>query len=596
MKKFLWDNRDKVVVTLICFLVFFIVYRIVPMTYDGWASKYAYSSVGGLLKYIYYIIFDSYVHSNGRIISNLICGIIESFPSEIPLDFFNALMIVLIFIFYFLLYGNKYEKKFNFGILLFTSMIFLMSYQIRTEVLFYANSAYIAPIPFVFLYLLLWKRYYYTNKSSKLILYLSIIGFCISTWMEHIAFGFLCLSSFLSIYLIYKYLKNSDKLKYKHMLKLLIPNFFSLIGFIVMMLSPGLRANRTIVSSEPLINIISYNIKVLFVDIVSRNIYIFLIFSIFLFILLINKKSHNKFLTIQKLITMILLLIFLIGSIYNLFGFECLNFIVNLFPNLYLQSNFGWILVSIFMVIVLLLIAFYNVRKKDIFLYTTFLGFFSLVPMLITPNMGSRISSIGIFTFILLTISLLFDSKNDNFQKFFIILIIILSLDQIILITRRIYDVTYQRNKILYNAKDSQDNNSFDYDCYIMIPNYDYHDMFRTGLISQETIHYKVFLEAYKLDYRTNVLFFEHNIKAMKSVCKKDNKIFIKNDLNNYEKIKFNIYHGTDYSNIVEVKNTDWIKKDLDFEVKKGYYLFDVEFYDESRNFDLKDHFEIYIY
>ena len=69
-------------------------YRIIPMMYDGWIGKYYYNVQDGLLSYIRYVFVDHYNWINGRIASNLICGILESFPSELPLDLFNASMII----------------------------------------------------------------------------------------------------------------------------------------------------------------------------------------------------------------------------------------------------------------------------------------------------------------------------------------------------------------------------------------------------------------------------------------------------------------------------------------------------------------------
>ena len=176
------------------FFTFFTMYRIVPMMYDGWAGKFYYPNINGILQYIKYICVDFYQWINGRIMSNIICGFLESFSSEIILDFFNAFVMVGIYLA--IAYILKIKKGFVWGILLFMSMMLLISNEMRMEVLFYANTAYLVPVLLILLYyiflekLLSNKETINKNKQVKLIIILSIIGFSICTWMEHIAVGF----------------------------------------------------------------------------------------------------------------------------------------------------------------------------------------------------------------------------------------------------------------------------------------------------------------------------------------------------------------------------------------------------------------------
>ena len=589
-KKLLKKNKLLIFSSLLCFFIFFVLYRIVPMTYDGWASKFAYPSTGGIINYIYYLIFECYFYTNGRLVSNFICGILESFTSEIPLDFFNALCILIMYIFIYLICKKKNgdQKKFFFGILLFSGLILLVSPPMRTEVLFYANSAYIVPIPFFLIYYYLLQKVIDDKfKGKKILILMSVISFSIGMWMEHISFGF---AAVISLITIIQFIK-----KNKNRFKLLIPNIFAIAGFLLMMLSPGLKNNREIVSSSPLIETLANNIKSIYVDIVSQNTHLFFILFLLIAFIIFTKKKKKHIDYIMGTISSVISGIFLVAMIYKTFFFSSLEFINTLFPPTYYSAEIIPIIISILVMLPVIIFSIFKVENKELSLYVFGIGILCLLPMLITPNTGARISSIGFFALVIISVIYFYELNDFRLIKGIIITLFIIALDHTILLGRRINDVTEKRDRILQTTLEKQEMNEFDYSCYIAIPIYEANDMFRTGAISQETVHYDVFLEAYQLDRRTKVLFYNHNISALKQVCIENDKIVFKTDVDKDEKIKLKINYGDSYNTLETIIDTDWLNEDYSIEAKKGYYIVDSYYNNGIDDQVITDHFELYI-
>jgi len=589
-KKIIKKYSSIIFYSLLCFSIFFILYRIVPMTYDGWASKLAYPSVDGMIKYIYYLVFQSYFITNGRVVSNFICGILESFSSEIPLDFFNALCILLTYVFTYIICKNKNidMKKFGFGSLIFTGLILLISAPMRTEVLFYANSAYIVPIPFILIYYyLLQKLLNDSGKEKNILISMSIIGISIGMWMEHISFGFAAVISLITLFLFIK--------KHKKKFRALIPNIFANVGFLLMMLSPGMSSNREVVSSNPLIMTLTNNIKVIYVDIVAQNTCLFFILFIFISCILLNKDKKKILDYIVGILSSIMSVVFLTAMAYKTFFFSKLDFINIIFPPTYYTADLIPILIVLFIILSIIIYSIFRMENKKILLYVFGIGILCLLPMLITPNTGARISSIGFFTLTIMTIVYYYELKDFKLIKALIIILFVIALDHTILLGRRINDITKKRDRILQTALEQQEMNEFDYSCYISIPVYNPNDMFRTGSISQETIHYDVFLEAYQLDRRTKVLFYNHNISAIKKVCLEKDNIIIKTDMDLNDQIKLKIDYGDSYSTLKTIEDTDWITDDYSLEANKGYYIIDAYYNNGIDDIMVTDHFELYI-
>lgn len=174
-------------ILIIPFIMMFSLLRVSPMMYDGWAGPYYYKQHGGIINWVYYVSGPLRDWSNGRVISNLLSGILESFTSEIPLDLVGAL--VLTGILYCILYLFKVKNKLAVTVL-YTSMLVLIPCSVRTYVLQIALVAYIPPILFVLIELILLDKYTKENDTSSIgWLYPLSIASCM--WMENtsVAYG-----------------------------------------------------------------------------------------------------------------------------------------------------------------------------------------------------------------------------------------------------------------------------------------------------------------------------------------------------------------------------------------------------------------------
>lgn len=174
-------------VLTIPFVTTFALLRVSPMMYDGWAGPFYYQEFGGLISWIEYVLGPFRQWVNGRIASNFICGILESFTSEIPLDIVGALVLTGILLCLFRLFDLRHKLAVS---CLYTALLVFMPYSLRTYVVQIALLQYLTPVLFFLLMLLLLKRYENSGSCQAVaLLYpLSVIA---CTWMENtsVAYG-----------------------------------------------------------------------------------------------------------------------------------------------------------------------------------------------------------------------------------------------------------------------------------------------------------------------------------------------------------------------------------------------------------------------
>lgn len=128
---------------LVPFLPILLLLRILPMMYDGWHGAYAYTTYGPLPQWFRYVFVSLYNYVNGRVSSNFIAGILESFRSEIPFDIVNALIFVGLIFCICKLTGFR---RMNLIVLLYTALLLLTPAQIRVYVIQIAPFQYVTPI------------------------------------------------------------------------------------------------------------------------------------------------------------------------------------------------------------------------------------------------------------------------------------------------------------------------------------------------------------------------------------------------------------------------------------------------------------------
>lgn len=174
-------------VLLLPFFQCLILLRLSPMMYDGWAGSSYYEQYGGLLNWPMYVIgfFRNWI--NGRVGSNLICGLLESLSSEWLLDVVGALLLTAIPVCLILLFHPQNRTLL---VLTYSSLLALAPYGLRTYVIQIALAQYVAPIVFLLLALVLLECYEKNNKAVYVWwLYPLTIFAC--TWMENssVAYG-----------------------------------------------------------------------------------------------------------------------------------------------------------------------------------------------------------------------------------------------------------------------------------------------------------------------------------------------------------------------------------------------------------------------
>ena len=537
-KIFIGKHLKEVLITLFMFLLFFSIYHIVPMMFDGWAGKFYYPDTDGIFNYILYIIGDYYKWINGRISSNIICGFLESFSSEIPLDLFNTSLIIGIYVIIYLILKDKGKNgNYTMGLLLFSALILRIPSEMRKEVLFYANTAYVMPIFLIVLFYYFYQKFQNSQKpdTKKYLIIMSIISFLISTWMEHIAVGFTIVLGFIFLINIIK--------KDKKGFLILIPTAVSALGNLIMFLAPGLRTSRVIVNTESSIfEIVSHNISLLYFDLISKNLIIFIILFIFSFILIIKNKKLKKVFKFLLLISFIFLIITLILRLISSVTFLPYNFnnLLNYIYPIYSCPSFCLMILMLILILGTLLSVILISENRNFLTYLYFIALFSLAPMCLTPNTGARISSVGFFLLACITIIIMQEiTKKTKVSKTVMIVtcfFVIFAFDKTILLGRRIYQTNSKRERIIENVRNKQELNEWDYSDFVILPLFEEDDILQRGQTSINSFHYPQFLKAYGLDSRTKVL-FSNNILISSYSYRDGSKIKVE-VINNDSEIK----------------------------------------------------------
>lgn len=564
------------------FTLFFILFRIVPMMYDGWASKFYYENSGGILNWIKYI-HTMYFWYNGRISSNFVSGILESFGSEIPLDLFNALVLTGIIYLLNQLFEIKNEFK---TIILYTGTIFLISNSIKNEVLFYANTAYIPTILFILMFLNALKSYLNISKEDKRIkkiqgiMYFS--AFLICTWMEHIAFGFGIALTGTLIFLFVNKKKIDEPLM----------KVFVLAGSsgLIMMLAPGLRRSRTVIDkSVNLYGVFKDNIKFIGQEMITYNLPLMIItFTIIAIVVFQNKilKLHSKWIALFLVASYELIFIFYwYSDVFNIT--QRINFI-----NFRFSPSPFWLNALFISGVFMLLLFTINLSKNRLnMIYLYIVGLISLLAVSLTPNVSARVCSIGYFILLLIMIGLFAEIEIDKKIikqgiSIFVIIVFALGMDRMILLSRRIYQIQIARTEIINEVKHKQTIREWNYDDTLYLPLFKKNDVLYRGNAVEGTFHFPQFLQAYGLDSNTKVIGTNSKFIINASI---DDKSLVKvKIINPYDSKRIYNYRikfggGVDSDYAVDVFNSGEIATD-EFEIQLlpqlGYYF--ISFYEKE--------------
>ncbi len=481
----------------------FVVYRIMPPVKDLWAGYTYYNDAGGLFQFLQTerVIYQT---CNGRIASNFINGILESFKSHVVLDLFNAIVNTAIYVSLWAL--CKAKRRFCTGAVLYIALMLLMSQQMRAEVLFYANSAYIVPVLLIPVYFILLARLEENvSRAAGITAWMCLVCFMICTWMEHIAVGFGVLLTLVCVHLF----KVKDKFRYHVLCTWIV----SAISGLIMMLSPGLRAQRTIIYIDNMLDMVKQNVRLYEEYIIGRNIPVVLCFLwILLIFIATNEKAGRGIKFFCGAVISIGIIWLSLAGMYCLWGNESFRYF---YESLQFFSYPRSLIISTGVLVLFLgvICAIFIFSQNKMFLFgIAVICSFGLLPMLFTPNHSARVANMGFWGIVFFIIILFFEiPTSDLLWKRILCVVsavtIISSFDQTILVTRRTYTVQKQWEEILREVRMQQMLGEWNYEDSVMLPSFHHGDLYEDGVASVGIVHYAIFLEFYGLKADTKVVF-----------------------------------------------------------------------------------------
>lgn len=573
---------QKYSIFFIPFILFLLLLRVSPMMYDGWAGPSYYQKFGGIIPWTSYVFRDMYDWINGRVSSNFFCGIIESFTSEIPLDIVGALVLtgVVICICYLINFRNK-----NLVVLIYTSMIVFIPYQIRTYVIQIALIQYIIPILLMLITILLIDKYIKKREKNILII-IYIISFIASTWMENSSLAYGVVLAFFCLMTTLK----EKRIDYQLWVSVMISFFSGLF----MILSTGMKRSRITPLGDEKFLILNFDrlnahCSAFFQSIIYYGCGIFMIIAAIWLIM-----SIDKFIKEDNLRQRIYSAILIIFNAIAMVGFLRLSMNISFFvsdsePNLsyfyYIQSLNHYMIISLFLLFLIwltynfLLLCNINLYTVGIYIF----GIVSLLSVFFTSQIGARIYSP--FYFAIAIIACLSIGKIQLKRKsvlcFMLISLImlsfIISVDYQILLTRRIYEVQSERNLRIDMIKNEQFLNGVDKNKYYILPKFNVKDVTNGGVVFIGDFHYPQFLSYYNLPPETKIIFSNSN-QYLRYICEEENLNYISLENTDDESYYFKFivaFKPNSYSMYQDIINTGKIDKNsFSFSLTSGtgYY------------------------
>lgn len=544
----------------ICFLVFFCLLRLSPMMYDGWAGPYYYINYGGLLGWWRYVTGPMRDYINGRVASNFFCGILESYMTEIPLDIAGS--IVLVGIIYCLI--KIFDIRNNYVIFVYTALIILMPYGIRTYIVQIALLQYVTPILFLMLALLLFK-YYNEKKENKYIYYLWILSVISCAWMENTSVAYGIVITVLCIATTIKEKKVN--------IRLWITVFCSLFSGFYMVSSKGMQMSRGALGSENSFLILNrdvllrhlhnFNVEIIFKGALAHFIIAFIFgvicLSGFIYETKLKKKIYLASMLILNAIISGMFLVLAFKSnevIYTMPLNEILyNIILNKpiwFLVLLLLGYFLWIFVNVCMC----------VKSKYVVCILCLYGIVLLGVVLPTNQIGGRI--IGPFYFILVCLVCVvvgecqnYSSPKKNIIASAVLITVILSGDYYTQLCNRLLEFNRETEERIETLKKSQHLGEWNMEEYFILPKANVRDLYLGAETTIGTFHYPQFLYRKGLDSDTKVMFRNQKeyVKLI-DVTEQEIKVEVCNvDDEKYSYIYILSYCGNENYKYVDVMN-----------------------------------------
>lgn len=482
------------------FILFFCIFYNIPLVHDSWAGQ-VYNQSGNFFTWVISRL-SGYFTLNGRIIAQIFVGFFER--NKLMLDVANAFfMTALVY-----MMQKATNKKTNFFSAIFAVLLLLLvSNNIRVEVYFYATMIYVVPVMLFFAFL--WYAQIYREQkwgTGRIRFFvLCILGILNSGWIEHSAFAFVFVIGICWLKDVIK--KRKINVRY---------TFFELLNgvtFLIMVLSPGLKKQRQFaVGSEEKWRLIAANIAKIVQAIVFDH--KFLMLMLILVCIFTIKQKVNK--NLMGCLYQWILIIYAILFIINLLGMNVGIKLPQFMEMNCLQENiWGTISVCIGIgLIVLLFIALIWGNEKNRLYFVYWVGVFSVLPIIVTPNFGYRICffSLILITYLILDLFLSLKIEKKSIKigiKSVVICALLVQIDMYSVLVANIADIQKERESRIELAKNKQRLGEWDYEQTLILPTFTQQQLYMGASPEPyyDYIHYSAFLSYYGLNGRTLVLF-----------------------------------------------------------------------------------------
>ena len=484
--------------------------RCSPMMYDGWTGPSYYDTYGGLLNWSRYIFgpFRNYI--NGRVASNFISGILESFQTELPLDIFGACILTGIYCCLVCLYKIQNGAVSS---VIYTSLLILMPYMVREYVVQIALLQYLAPVLF-FLLMLIFLEKYKVSHERKYALYLYPLSILACTWMENtsVAYGIVLFGC--AVYEAYSK-RNFDRILFGAVLVAFGAGVF-------MITAPGMSSSR--ITAEGAAPFLQFTVSRLLVHskaFVKSFIYkaclpnfcIALLLAMLQFSRVKNGKKVAAIL--MAMVDIVLAIAFLaLGFYTNEFQYTA-EINTGLYYQVYQQNANIFILVFVLYLVWIagnVQLSLGKNKKLNLFLLY---GIISIAIILPTNQVGERIYS-PYYIVVVGIVSVLFSeamssaSVQSYMRKCQILmlgLVFLLAIDFQTQLCRRLFTVQSKRTQCIEWIQEKQYFSQEEEDTWYVIPVFNERDAYLGGVTALGEFHYPSFLSRYGLDSDTQLIF-----------------------------------------------------------------------------------------
>ena len=455
----MFDKLLKKPILIYLFVLFafmLIVGLLIPYGGDDW-NNYLYKKAS--LVDVFDIAKNFYFSYEGRFFSRIFDAILV--PRQCLWAFINASLMCLLF--------YMITKIINVNNKLLLSLIFLciifVDMQAFAQVYVWKTGNVTYFIPMVFAFLLIFRRQkLFTNddvnilKWDYLLVPLSLI---FTMFVENVGFVItvICLLNVIFYFIRYK----------KIDIPMLLCFVFSLIGLVVMLISPGNAVRMALESDFSRLSFLSkvmYNIPNLITYTFIKNSF-FLLIVLFIMVTLCHKNVKRRYLKFLIYVLFIICPIFTIVS--NLFSYTRFN-APHIFDIL-LDTSRWYIDVYWIMFTVVFVSIFLKYVKLDEFkIYFLILTFCSMAVMMMSPTWGGRTAILTTFMLYMIVLVVLFELDIDYSKAVYIVFNFIIGLFVLLfsIYSFYIYKLNIDRNKYInYQLK-----NNYEKIDVIILPGY----------------------------------------------------------------------------------------------------------------------------